>query len=116
MFPGLDPKKMQGMMKQLGIAQEEIDAERVIIEKKDGKIIIENPSVVKIKMQGQENFQISGDIIEEGVDSISEDDKNDNIDEDIKTIMEKCSCIEEEARMALEKANGDLTEAILELS
>ncbi len=39
MFPGLggmNPKKMQGMMKQLGINQEDIPAERVIIEKEDG--------------------------------------------------------------------------------
>ena len=115
MFPGIDPKKMQAMMKQLGMAQEEIDAERVIIEKKDGKIIIENPSVVKINMQGQENFQISGDILEES-GSESEDTEDDKFDEDIKTIMEKVGCIEEEAKMALEKANGDLTEAILELS
>ncbi len=105
MFPGLDPKKMQAVMKQMGMAQEEIDADRVIIEKDGGNIIIENPSVVKIKMQGQENFQISGDVREESAG-----------DEDVKTIMEKCNCIEEEAKMALEKANGDLTEALLELS
>ena len=118
MFPGLDPKKMQSMMKQLGMAQEEIDAKRVIIETSDGKIIIENPSVVKIKMQGQENFQISGDIREESVDSTSDskDESTDNFDEDVKTIMEKVGCIEQEARDALEKFNGDLTEAILELS
>jgi len=30
MFPGLNPKKMQAMMKQMGMAQEEIDANRVI--------------------------------------------------------------------------------------
>ena len=43
MFPGLDPKKMQAMMKQIGLQQEEISSERVIIEKSDGgKLIIEN--------------------------------------------------------------------------
>ena len=30
---GLNPKKMQGLMKQMGISQEEIPAEKVIIEK-----------------------------------------------------------------------------------
>ena len=106
MFPGLDPKKMQAVMKQMGMAQEEIDADRVIIER-DGnsKIIIENPSVIKIKMQGQENFQISGDVREESAG-----------DEDVKTIMEKVGCLEQEAKQALEKANGDLTEALLSLS
>ncbi|MDO8622725.1 MAG: nascent polypeptide-associated complex protein [archaeon] len=102
----LDPKKMQGMMKQMGISQEEIDASRVIIEKEDGKIIIENPSVMKIKMQGQESFQISGEIKEEQA-GFSE--------QDIKTIMEKTGCTKKQAEKALEKT-GDLAEAILELS
>ncbi|GAH71701.1 unnamed protein product, partial [marine sediment metagenome] len=61
MFPGLgglNPKKMQAMMKQLGMNQEEIDALRVIIEKQDNtKIVIENPSVTKISVQGKESFQ-----------------------------------------------------------
>ena len=70
MIPGLggiNPKKMQGMMKQLGIGQDDIDASRVTIEKNDGsEIVIENPSVQKITMQGQESFQVSGDINEIG--------------------------------------------------
>jgi len=109
MLPGLNPKKMQAVMKQMGIAQEDISALRVVIEKTDdSKIIIENPSVTKIKMQGQESFQITGDIHEElGEVKISE--------EDIKTIMEKTNCTEEQAKVTLEKT-GDLAEAILELS
>ncbi len=105
MFPGLDPKKMQQVMKQMGIGQEEIDASKVIIEKESGKIIIDNPSVIKISMQGQETFQISGEISEEAGNS----------EEDIKTIIEKTGCTEEQAKEALEKT-GDLAEAILELS
>ncbi len=73
---GLNPKKMQAMMKQLGMNQEEIDASKVIIEKIDNtKIIIENPSVSKVSVQGQESFQISGDIREEkGKSGISKED------------------------------------------
>tara|TARA_Y100000296_G_scaffold82182_1_gene110903 strand:- start:557 stop:862 length:306 start_codon:yes stop_codon:yes gene_type:complete len=100
----MDPKKMQQMMKQMGIAQENVDASRVIIEKNDGKTVIENPSIVKIKVQGQESFQISGDIKE---DEISE--------QDIKTMTEKTGVNEEKARKTLEKT-GDLAEAILKLS
>ena len=108
MFPNLDPKKMQAVMKQMGISQQEIDALRVIIEKTDNtKIIINEPSVTKVKMNGQETFQISGEIQEEQGDSFSE--------EDIKTIMEKTNASEEQARQALEET-GDLAEAILRLS
>ena len=109
MFPGLNPKKMQAVMKQMGIAQEEIDASKVIIENKDNtKIIIQNPSVTKIKMQGQESFQITGEVYEETKEvEISK--------QDIKTIIEKTGCSEEKAKETLEKTR-DLAEAILELS
>jgi nascent polypeptide-associated complex subunit alpha len=109
MMPGIDPKKMQALMKQMGISQQEIPAERVIIETSENNIIINNPSVLKINMQGQTNFQISGDI--------SEKEKiEDNTDEDIKTIIEKTNCSEKKAIEAYKKANGDLAEAILDLS
>ena len=103
---GLNPKKMQAMMKQLGIKQEEIEASRVIIERESGNIIIENPSVTKVEMQGQETWQIIGDAKEEeaGVN-----------EEDIKLVMEKTGKSENEARNALEET-GDIAEAILKLS
>jgi alpha-NAC-related protein len=109
MFPNLDPKKMQAVMKQMGISQEEIPCSRVIIEKIDNtKIIIENPSVTKVKMNWQESFQISGEIREtESQDSFSE--------EDIKTIMEKTNVSEEIARKTIEETR-DLAEAIMKLS
>ena len=108
MFPGLNPKKIQQLMKQMGIAQEEIPANKVIIEQEDKNIIINNPSVMKINMQGQENFQISGDVSEE-VEELKKE-------EDVKIIMQKTNCTQEQARAALEKAGGDLTEAIISLS
>ena len=105
----VNPKKMQAMMKQMGMSQEEIPSSRVIIEKQDNsKIIIMNPSVTKIIMQGQETFQIAGEVQEENqAPKISEDD--------IKTVIEKTNCTEEQAKRVLENT-GDLAEAILELS
>jgi len=95
-------------MKQLGITQEDVPSKRVIIEKQDNsKIIIDNPSVMKMSIQGQEMFQIQGDIKEEEAQAFTE--------EDIKTIVEKTGKSEKEAREALEKTQ-DLAEAILELS
>jgi nascent polypeptide-associated complex subunit alpha len=107
MFPNIDPKKMQALMKQMGLSQENIDAVRVIIEKEDGKIIINNPSITKMKMQGQETFQIAGDVDEASEEKFSDDD--------IKTVMDKTGCSEDEAIEALDET-GDLAEAILKLS
>ena len=111
MFPGLNPKKMQAVMKQMGINQEDIEANRVIIEQEEGNIIIENPSVAKVTMQGQETFQISGEIRQE-----SKQDNKETIQEDITTIMEKTSCSKEKAAAELEKADGDIAEAIIALT
>lgn len=108
MFGGIDPKKMQAMMKQIGIKQDEIEASKVIIEKIDGnRIVIENPSVVKIDMKGQESWQISGEAHEESM-GVS--------DEDIRLIMEKTNKNYEESKSALEKNEGDIAQTIIELS
>ena len=114
MFPGLggmDPKKMAGMMKQLGIDQDELEVERVVIEKSDGsQIIVSEPSVQKITMKGQVSFQVSGEVSEEeGVEEgVSEDD--------VKLVVEKTGKSEEEVRKVLEEVEGDIAEAIVKLS
>ena len=110
MFGGMDPSKMQGMMKKLGISQENIDASKVVIDKSDGsRIIIDNPQVLRVLMQGQESFQITGDVSsEDSVDSISV--------EDVSSVMEKTGKSREVVVKALEDSDGDLAEAILSLS
>ena len=107
MFGGIDPKKIQGMMSKMGIKQEDIPAKRVIIEGEKGNIIIENPSVVKINMQGQDSFQITGDVSEQ---------EQGASEEDIKQVIEKTGKTRLECEVALKQANNDLAEAILSLS
>jgi len=108
MFPNLDPKKLQAVMKQLGMDQEEILSSKVIIEKEDGnKLIIQNPQVTKIKIKGQESFQITGDIEESEKENFSEGD--------IKIVMQKTNCTKEQAEKTL-KETGDLAETIVRLS
>ena len=111
MLPGMNPRKVQQMMKQMGIQQVEVPATEVIIKTAEKEIIITNPSVQKVNMMGQENFQISGEIHEREISTtpdISEDD--------IKTVMEQANVSEDKARSAIEEAKGDLAEAIMKLS
>lgn len=103
MFPGMNPKMMKQAMQKMGIKQVELDAEEVIIKLKDKNLIIKNPNVSKINMQGHETFQIMGDVSEESSN-----------EEDIKTVMDQTGCSEEEAKKALEKYD-DIAEAILNL-
>lgn len=91
-------------MKKMGMSQESIEASEVVIKTPEKNIIIENPSVVKIKIQGQESFQITGDVVEQS--GISE--------EDIQTVMDKTGASRKEAKESLERTN-DLAESILEL-
>ncbi len=48
MMPGMNPRKVQAMMKQMGIQQVEVPAIEVIIRTEDKEIIITNPSVQKL--------------------------------------------------------------------
>jgi nascent polypeptide-associated complex subunit alpha len=107
MFGGINPSQLKGMMKQMGIKQEEIESERVIIEKTDGnKIVIEPANVQKMTMQGQESWQITGTVREEA-GGIRE--------EDVKLVMDKTGKSEKEVRKVLEET-GDIAEAIVQLS
>ena len=105
MIPGgMDPKKMEAMMRQMGIKSQPIDAKSVVIETASGKLIIENPEVVQTPVQGQKSFQISGSVREESTG------------DDIKMVMEQTGCTEEEARDALSASKGDIAQAILSLT
>ncbi|MBU0762275.1 MAG: nascent polypeptide-associated complex protein [Candidatus Altiarchaeota archaeon] len=111
MFPGgMDPRQMKKLMKRMGISSEDIEAEQVIIKCVDREIIIENPSVIKTLVQGQQMFQIQGDIRESSSDesvSISADD--------VELVKAQTGVSEEKAILALEKSKGDIAQAILDL-
>ena len=106
MFPGINDKQMRMAMKKMGVQQEEIPAQEVVITCPDKKIRVLHPNVVKVKMMGQETLQITGEFEEEALEQFTKDD--------IKTVMEQTGCSEDEALKALEKT-GDLAEAILSL-
>ena len=110
MFPGMNPRKMQTMMRKMGVAQEEIDAKEVIIKCPDKDIIITEPTVAKIKMMGQEQFTISGNVNERKKTA-----EMDISEEDIATVLKQVKVDRETAKEALEKAKGDIAQAIINL-
>ena len=111
MIPGgVDPRQMKKMMKRMGIKTEEIDAEQVIIRCVDRDIVIDEPSVVKTVIQGQEMYQIQGKA------TVSETEAAADISqEDVELVMQQAGVKEDAAVKALEKAKGDIAEAILDL-
>ena len=107
----MNPRKMQAMMKQLGIKQVDVPAIEVIIKTEEKEIIITNPSVQRVNMMGQENFQISGEIQEREISTTP-----DISEEDIQTVMEQTNTDKETAQKAIEESEGDLAEAIISLT
>lgn len=120
MFPRINPKQMNKLMKQLGMKVNELEAEEVIIKLADKEIVIKNPSVSKIELQGQSSYQISGseEVRERIAESESEKTESESKirEEDIKFVAEHARVSFERAKKALEETNGDIAEAIVKLS
>ena len=106
MLPGINPAQMKQAMKRMGIKQEELQADEIII-KGPKSYIIKNPEVLKVNMMGQESLQITGKLEEYEEEKITE--------EDIETVMEKADASKAEAKKALEDNDGDIAAAILSL-
>lgn len=105
MMPNMNPKQMEKMMKQMGINSREVTATRVIIETEGEKIIVSEPSVTEITMQGQKSFQISGNVSVEALVK----------EEDVAMVIAQAGCTREQALEALGKSNGDIAQAIMSL-
>lgn len=108
----MNPRQMQQMMKKMGIQQNEIDADEVIIKCSDQIIRIVNPSVQKVNMMGQKSYQISG---EESVEAIDSNQVEYNED-DISTVVQQANVSKEDAEKALQETDGNIAEAILLLT
>lgn len=109
MFGGMDPSKVKGIMKKMGISQEELRVKKVIFEMNEKKIVIEEPSVIKISMQGQVSYQVTGDEFEEPLT----EEKFTN--EDIELVVQKTGKSREKVVKALEDCDGDIAKAIIML-
>jgi nascent polypeptide-associated complex subunit alpha len=112
MMPNVDPRTLKRMMESMGMKNTEIDAKRVIIEGVEKDIIIDNPSVTMIEMQGNRSFQVVGEVSER----TKEKEAMEITKDDIEMVKEQAGISDDEAaRKALEETGGDIAEAILKL-
>lgn len=109
-------KQIEKAMKKMGVSQIPLDAKRVVIELEDGQLVIDEPSVTKVTMQGQETYQVAGEAREVSGEEDEVDDNEEINKEDIKMVMDKTRAKENKVREVLEKNNGDIASSILELS
>lgn len=111
MIPGMNSRKMQQAMRQMGIQQQEIEGvQRVEILCEDRRIVIEPAEVAAVNMMGQKTFQVTGESREESVETSA-----DISEEDVQTVAEQTGVSEDEAREAIAESDGDLAAAIMRL-
>jgi nascent polypeptide-associated complex subunit alpha len=127
---GMDPRKMEQMMKQMGIDMDELDAESVVIVTEDEELVFDAPQVTKMDAQGQETYQIvgspethqvaggdaelaAGDA--DAADADTDDTDTGIPDDDVELVAERAGVPPSKARETLASVDGDLAAAISEL-
>jgi len=102
---GMNPRQMGRLMQQMGIKSTEVEALEVIIKKKDGtEMVVSDPQVTIMDIQGQKMLQVSG--------TVSEREAGPSQD-DIKLVADQAGCSAEDASAALKDAKGDIAAAIM---
>lgn len=102
------------MMQKMGMKVDEVPAVSQVIIKTAGKdIVIEEPNVTLVTVQGQAMYQIAGGRVLEAVPEVPV--QNAPVESDVQLVAQQTGKSPEEARKALAEAGGDLAKAILTL-
>jgi len=115
---GLDPSKMQEMMKQMGIDVDEIDAEEVIIRTPDEELVFTDADVQRMDAQGQQTYNIVGapesrERADGALESGGGESDDDGIpQDDVDLVAGRTGVDDATAREALEATDGDLAAAV----
>ena len=114
----MSPKKLDQMMKQVGLSVEEMnDVEEVVIKTADAELVFNDASVTIMDAHGSKMYQITGTPVKRPKRELkSEQEHEVSISaEDVEIVMEKAGCGAEEAKATLIETRGDLAEAISRL-
>ena len=97
------------MMARMGMQVQQVDdVTRVVIETASKKIIIDEPEVAIVSVQGQKVYQVGGGRSrEEGTIPVT------SAQDDAKLVASQAGVSMEEAATALRQKGGDLAQAIL---
>lgn len=142
MFPGgggMNNRKMQQMMQQMGIEMQEIDAEEIVIRTPDEDLVFTEADVQRMDAKGQQTYTIVGEpesrppsepALESEAETTDEtadaataptaesEDETPSDDgatipaEDVELVAGRAGVSESDAREALEATDGDLAAAI----
>jgi len=115
----VNPRQARRMMEKMGMKMNAVaDAKEVIIRRENTELVIESPQVTVMQFQGQKIYQVMGaSSFERPVTGIEEKEKPIQVsEEDVQLVAAQAGVSHEKAKQALEQTNGDLAQAILNLS
>ena len=106
----VSPREAKRMMQRMGLNMNTVeDVEQVIIKTSSKEIVIKEPEVSILEVQGQKMFQVAGGQITE---KAAERKTTVVAEEDVRLVADQTGKSLEEARKALEESGGDLAKAI----
>jgi len=113
-------REIKRLMSRMGVnAREMPEIKEVIFRTENKEIIVQNPTVTSLEIQGQQIFQIVGEGLEEREITKEIQPKPETpkiLEEDILLVAQQANVSFEEAKSALEETKGDLAQAILILT
>jgi nascent polypeptide-associated complex subunit alpha len=100
------------MLERMGLDMNQIpDVKEVIIRTSNKDMVIREANVSEINAKGMRVFQVMGSDVEE-----IEREKPKFTEEDVLLVAQQAGVSKERASVALEESDGDLAQAILQLS
>ncbi len=107
---GMNPREARRMMQRMGMNMDSVaDVKEVVIRTPEKEIIIEQPEVAILQVQGQKIYQVAGGKVSEK--AVERGFKVP--EEDARLVADQTGRSVDEARKALEESQGDLAKAIL---
>jgi nascent polypeptide-associated complex subunit alpha len=117
MHKRMNSREQKRMMQRMGMNMDTVgDVQQVIIRTADKDIVIDEPEVAILQVQGQKMYQVIGGQVSEQVASqrgASVVAKPAFSEEDVQLVADQTGKSLEKAKEALQEADGDLAKAIL---
>jgi nascent polypeptide-associated complex subunit alpha len=113
----MNPREQKRLMQRMGMNMDQVpDVQQVIIRTTNKDIVIDEPEVAILQVQGQKMYQVIGGEVSEQAPSqrgVTATAKPTFSEEDVQLVADQTGKSLTKAKEALEECGGDLAKAIL---
>jgi len=117
MHKRMNPREQKRMMQRMGMNMDSVpDVQQVVIKTSGKDIVIDEPEVAILEVQGQKMYQVIGGQVSEQAPSQRQTAKAVQpafSEEDVRLVADQTGKSLEKAKEALSECQGDLAKAIL---